>query len=104
MSLRYAFEEVKMLQSMRRKTSNRKIALQKCLENSKRRKMTLRLLKEGKTFFARHCPSEKTYPSLHYVQSVNSSAKTIKLGWKGCSNPPRSREAHVLYCRVKERQ
>ncbi len=47
MSLRFVFDEVKMPQSMRKQTSNRKIALQKCLENAKRRKMALRLLKEG---------------------------------------------------------
>ncbi len=44
MSLRFVFDEVKMPQYMRKKTSNRNIALQMCLE---RRKMALRLLKEG---------------------------------------------------------
>ncbi len=48
MSLRFVFDEVKVPQSMRKQTSNRKIALQKCLENAKRRKIALRLLKEGK--------------------------------------------------------
>ncbi len=57
-------------------------------------KMALRLLKEEKRSL-RDIAQATNVPSLHYVQSVNSSAKTIKMGWKGCSTPPRSREVHV---------
>ncbi len=47
-ALKSVSEQVRMPHSMRRQTNIRKIALQKCLENAKRRKMALRLLKEGK--------------------------------------------------------
>ncbi len=71
-SLRFALDEVLMPQSTRKQTRNRKIAVEKCLENDERRKMALRPLKEGNA-----TGKLSAIRSVHRRQTDRGTAKSV---------------------------
>ncbi len=89
-------EQGKMTHSIRRQTNIRKIALQKCLENEKRRNMALRLLKEEKRYL---CEIAQTTNVDNSTLSRISKfpRENNNIGLQKMLNPSQVKGAHRLY-------